>query len=488
MPRPRLHPERAAGTATDRPGRVRYRTRFVDAAALEATQAGVVTAEPAFEPRVRVIGRVDDAADAVRANVQDAARAVLTWLASSVGHRGPDDLETTLDRCLRPGPDIERVNYAALAAEVSRVTGTELTAKRVQTAVAHLRRARRRAAEEAEPRAAERTAVPSAHAALNAMLRDRYDELSHADPASAPARDAAVEVLAVVRAAAGRLIDRDFGEGILPGVDRSATGGRFLGFIGSVLKDEADESPTGLGGRGPALLLRRLMTTLSDHAGRGRAEADMRLVLHGAEVVTVLMGECSLPGVMAHLNVMVAGRDLVETDLYVAEMLRLAGLAEALHEDATTESLRQHARRLPEDRRLPSPIRVSSYCRSNAATRLYDRIHRGELDPYAPALADATRRMTYLELADATHDAMLARDGGFTLTLTTEFLRHVVHARVTGDAAVLDAYLTRLGEAKALDRLEALVRYENNDALVAEAHDHAVRVYPSLQNQLICAA
>ena len=214
----------------------------------------------------------------------------------------------------------------------------------------------------------------------------------------------------------------------------------------------------------------------------------MRLVLHGAAAVTSLMGECSLPGVMAHLNVMVAGRDLVETDLYVAEMLRLAGLAEALHDDAATEGLRQYARRLPEDRRLPSPIRVGSYCRSNAATRLYDRIHRGEFDPHAPALADASLTMTYLQLADATHDAMLARDGGFTLTLSTEFLRHVVHARVAGNTAALDAYLSRLGQAKALDRLEALVRYENNDALVAEAHDHAVRVHPSLQNKLICAA
>ena len=151
MPRIPLQPETASRTKAGRPGRVRYRTRFVDAAALEATQAGV-DPEPAVEPRVRVIGRVDEAADAVRANVQDAARAVLTWLASSVGHRGADDLETTLDRCLRPGPDIERVNFAALAAEVTRVTGVELTPKRVQTAVSHLRRARRRETETAELR------------------------------------------------------------------------------------------------------------------------------------------------------------------------------------------------------------------------------------------------------------------------------------------------------------------------------------------------
>ena len=482
MSRSPKQPETVSRTAAARPVRRRYRTRFVDAAALEATTAGIEQ-EPPVEPRVRVIGRVDDAADAVRANVQDAARAVLTWLASVVGHRGDGDLETTLDRCLRPGPDVERVNYAALAAEVSRVTGVELTAKRVQTAVAHLRRARRRKAEAAALHRVKSTGAAGLQS-LEATLRDRFDELAAAECGGLPARDVAVEVLAAVRAAAGRLIDRDFGEGIVETLDRPSTGGRFLRFVGSVLQE--DDAPATGSAAAPAL--RRFMQTLAEHPGRGRSEADMRLVLDGAKVVSTLVGEASLPGVMAHLNVMVAGRDLTDTDLYVAEMLRLAALAEALHDDPATERLRQHARRLPEDRRLPSPIRVSSYCRSNAATRLYDRIHRGDLDPHATALADATGTSTYLQLADATHDAMLARDGGFTLTLTTELLRHVVHTRVTGDRAALDAYLHRLGEAKALDRLEALVRYENNDALVAEAHDHAVRVYPSLRNRLICAA
>ena len=482
MPVSPPQPDARSRGGAARPGRVRYRTRFVSGAALEATPAESEH-EPVAEPRVRVIGRVDDAADAVRANVQDAARAVLTWLASVVGHRGDGDLETTLDRCLRAGPDVERVNYAALAAEVTRVTGVKLTAKRVQTAVAHLRRARRRAAEAAAATPS-RPGVAAAYSAMATRLREASAGLMDAKPGDPLAREVAVEVLAAVRAAAGRLIDRDFGEGIDRALDQPAAGGRFLRFVGTVLQE--DDSPAAGSLSGPEL--RRFVRSLDGYTDRGRSEADMRLVLHGARVVSKLMGEASLPGVMAHLNVMVAGRDLTDTDLYVAEMLRLAGLAEALHDDPATERLRQHARRLPEDRRLPSPIRVSSYCRSNAATRLYDRIHRGDLDPHAPALADATGKRTCLQLADATHDAMLARDGGFTLTLTTEFLRHVVHARVTADAAALDAYLHRLGQAQTLDRLEALVRFENNDALVAEAHDHAVRVYPSLQNRLICAA
>ena len=484
--------------APTRPARVRYRTRFVDGAMLESTPAPAAddAGRAASPPGLRVVGRVDDAASAVRANVRDAARAVLTWLAATVGHRGDGNLDATLDRCLRPGPDVERVNYAALAAEVSRVTGIKLSAKRVQTAVTHLRKAQRR-----KRRAAADAPQPTpgdAVAGLDRRLRHDFDELETGDAAAGERlrREVGLEVLAAVRAAAGRLIDRDFGEGIPGALDLRAAEGRFLRFLRGSLADGTSEEVAGAA-RGLGHHLRQLMFTLAEHREIGRAEADMKLVLHGARVVTALCGEASLPGVMAHLNVMVAGRDLADTDLYVAEMLRLAALADALHDDAATATLMHHVRRLPEGRRLPSPLRVASYARSNAATRLYDRIHRGELDPHAPALAappstrapgvgTATGTVTYLALAHHTHDAMLARDGGFTLTLTTELLRHVVTARVTADAAPLDAYLQRLGEAKALDRLEALIRYENNDALVAEARAHVVRVWPGLQDQLIC--
>ena len=185
--------------------------------------------------------------------------------------------------------------------------------------------------------------------------------------------------------------------------------------------------------------LRRLLVALAESSACGMgadagAESDVNLVMHGGRVVACLLGVDSLPGVMAQLNVLVAGRSLIQTDLYVAEMLRLAERAEALHDDAETKRYLTWVRRLPEDRRLPSALRVASYCRSNAATRIYDRVFEGTLDANALALADATRPpRTYLQLADAAHDAMLARDGGCTLTLTGAFVRHVVAAKLSGD-------------------------------------------------------
>ncbi len=213
----------------------------------------------------------------------------------------------------------------------------------------------------------------------------------------------------------------------------------------------------------------------------------MKLVMHGATVVGTLLGVDSLPGVMAQLNVLVAGRGLIHTDLYVAEMRRLAELAESLRDDSATATYLNWNRRLPEDRRLPSPIRVASYCRSNAATRLFDRIFAGDVPADEPCLGDTHRppRPAW-QLACDTHDAMLARDSGFTLTLTTDLIRRTVEAHLADDPAPLDDYLTTLGPAKTLQRLEDLIRFENNDELIAAARARIAAVYPELRHKLVC--
>ncbi|MEM6459561.1 MAG: hypothetical protein AAF710_09245 [Planctomycetota bacterium] len=485
MTRPALHPEFDRVTPTPEGDtsdtRQRWRTVFVDGTLLDATVPGVDDGH-VETPSVHVVARSADEVAAVRKNVQDSARAVMAWLAAVVGHEGKTDLSDVLDRCLRPGPDIERVNYAALAEDITRVTGVELTAKRVQTAVSHLRVAHRKKADAARAEATpKRDEMRARLTELDAKLRAYHDTLSRGDDA-AQRREIGTEVLTAVRCAAGRVIDRGFGEGIPDTVDLHALEGRYLGFVRDTLRQglfDGDRSP------GLEAELRRLLITLADHDAT--AEADMKLVMHGSAVVGALLGIDSLPGVMAQLNVLVAGRGLIDTDLYVAEMRRLAGLAEALHDDAATTRYLNWNRRLPEDRRLPSAIRVASYCRSNAATRLYDRLFTGELEPDAEALADAERpARTYLELADDTHDAMLARDGGFTLTLTTETLRRVIHACLRGDDGPLHEHFRRLGPDKALDRLEALIKFENNDELVVAARRAATAVFPALRGQLVC--
>lgn len=505
--------------------RQRWRPVFVDGRLLDITtpspgmsSSGMSYAQedavPAEAP-LRVVTRLDDEVAGVRKNVQDAARAVVAWLSAMVGHEGKTNLNATLDRCLRPGPDIERVNYAAMATDIFRVTGVELTAKRVQTAVTHLRAARQKTADAAAAKAVAQAAAPASDVLRRALeqldtrLRENYGELiaGGSRDQGAVRREMGTEVLTAVRSAAGRVIDRDFGEGIPATVNLAALEDRFLRFVRDTLQRGAFQGPqktvsdtvspvitsAGKNGRGPVnpasvgveADLRRLLITLADHDAT--AEADMKLVMHGSRVVASLLGVDSLPGVMAQLNVLVSGRGLIDTDLYVAEMIRLGDLAESLHADLATKTYLNWVRRLPEDQRLPSPIRVSSYCRSNAATRLLDRLFAGDLNPDDPADADAGQpQRTYLQLATDTHDRMLDRDGGFTLTLTTHLLRHVVIAHLTGNKSDATAYLESLGPAKALDRLEALVRFDNNDDLVAAARKLVTSVYPELKRQLVC--
>ena len=494
-------PARSGGLGGAKP-RKRWRTVFVDDKALSAAAAARGTTGPTDEveaaaptaPPLQVVARLDEEVAGVRKNVRDAAAAVLTWLAAVVGHEGKTDLDDILDRCLRPGPDPARVNYAALAEDIWRVTGIELSAKRVQTAVAHLRAAHHRSADRSAPAAVETVPAPTLGqrlAALREGVSDAFDRLTAGESAerASARREIGTEVLTAVRSAAGRVIDRGFGEGIPEAVDMPALEGRFLDFVRQTLRqqhaaDTAEQNRL-TGDAQLGRVLRRLLLTLADHDAT--AEADMKLVMHGSAAVKALLGVDSLPGLLAHLNVLVAGRALIDTDLYVAEMLRLAEAASALQGDDITNKYLNWNRRRPEDQRLPSAVRIASYARSNAATRLLDRLYDGDLNPAAPALADAARPpRTYRQLAEATHDAMLAADSGFTLTLTTELLRRVVMARLDADAAPLRAYLEKLGPDKALARLEGLIRFDNNDELVAEARRAVVEAHPTLRRRLVC--
>ncbi len=484
--------------------RKRWRTVYMDGELLQATaeaRAMQSAGPPVVDAGLRVVARAEDEIGAVRRNVRDAAGAVLAWVAAVVAHdAGGGDLDGVLDRCLRPGPDVERVNYAAMAAEILAVTGVSLSPRRVQTAVLQLRSARgkriqaqRAAAQVSVAKGVSDEPLRAALQALDADLRSSFHELVEiTGPGGEAARRAmGTAVLTAVRAAAGRVIDRDFGEGI-PEHHVPHTGdleGRFLTFVRDSVRRRADE---GDAVRRVEPHLRRLLVTLADAGARAGAEtdaeSDVNVVMHGARVVSCLLGVDSLPGVVAQLNVLVTGRALIQTDLYVAEMLRLAARAEALHDDAQTKRYLTWVRRGPEDRRLPSALRVASYCRSNAATRIYDRVFEGVLDPDAAAWADASRPpRTYRQLADAAHDAMLARDGGCTLTLTGTLVRHTVSAKLDGHDLAVREHLEALGEDKALERLEALIRFENNEALVRAARDHAVAVYPKLATRLICA-
>lgn len=441
------------------------RVRYVDFADLEAKMTGRAVADAQPDARAtpgrRIITTVDKAADDVRANVRDAARAVLAWVAAVTDADAEETLNDVLDRCLKPGPDIERINYTQLAAEIASTLDLDITAKRVRSAIRHLRKAHEgRTHDMAKPSLKQKLGQ------LHERLARGYASIvDQRDEHDALRREMALGILGAVRAAAGRVIDFAYGEGIPARVDVDELESRFLDFVRDQVRDDAVGDVEAD--------LKRLLLTLG--AYDLSAESDMRLVVDGSRVVADLAGPDSLPGVMAQLNVLVAGRDLIDDELYVAEMSRLAEAAEALHDDPATRSLLNWIRRQPEDQRIPSPLRVASYCRNNAATRLGDRVFLGALDDAA----------AWLDRADQQLARMRERDGGFELIKVTELILLTAAAQQTGDAEAVTAHLQSLGDAAALDLLEKLARFDNCAPLVHAAQRHAVAALPALKHKLI---
>ncbi len=455
---------------------IRPTTRYVDWDQLEskltADRAARLSThdepEPASRHRPRLISSVDAEADHLRANVRDSAKAVLTWL-SAVTEQRDQSLDDVLDRCLKPGPDVERLNYEALAREIQQTVQADVTPKRVRTAIAHLRHSH----EQKVGRMQQQQSMRQRLDALGQSLRDQYTALieSEQQDQSSPRRQVAADVLAAVRCAAGRLIEKDFGEGIPQSIDVDQLQDRFLEFVRDVMRQGPPPAD------GPTLAddLHRLLVTLTDYDRS--AQYDMQVVVDGSRVVAELVGPDSLMGLLAQLNVLMAGRSMLDSQVFCEQMFRLANDAGDLHDDPQTKSLLNWLRRLPEDQRLPSPLRVCSYCLNNAATHILVRIFKDELPAHGPE--------QWLDRATEAIERMRQRDSGFALIKTSQLVELSVAAKLSGDAGAIEAHFKSLGRAESLRRLEDLARYESCIEVVQAAQAHAIAAIPALKHQLI---
>lgn len=423
-------------------------------------------AAPRAGRRRRVLRSVDEQVGDLRRDVQASARTVLAWMAAVVDHEEGTNLEHVLDRCLRPGPDVRALNYAALAREIRETLNVDISPKRVRTAIAHLRQSRAE-----QPAPAPAPGLAALLEPLRRKLEANHEALRRNASADVEAlrRPIAIEVLAAVRCAAGHLIENGYGEGIPDRLDLDRLQDTFLDFVRSAVSETGPDEQA-------ACLpedLHRLLVALCDFDGS--LEAHARVVVSGSRVVADLMGPDSLPGLVAQLNVLVSGRHLLDTELYCAEMLRLGRAAAALHADPNTRRFMNWVRRLADDRRVPSPIRVSSYCFNNAATHVLERLFRRELGEADP----------WLNLARGCIDHMCRRDSGFRLIRTTQLIELTVRAELSGDAVPVEDHFRSLGPAASLTLLQDLARFDNCVDLVQAARHHAVTAIPELQHQLV---
>ncbi len=451
----------------------RPKTFYVDFAKLQA-KAAPMTDPHADARRTASRGRVTTVRDEVnvlRHNVRDAAGAVLTWLASVTQHRDTGDLDRVLDKCLRPGADTSAVNYAALAQEINQALGVDLSAKRVQTAVRHIRdaSAKRHGHKTLTPDTASPT-LAQRFEALQHRLLGNHDRLVNEQGGGGQSlrRAVAHDVLCALRSAAGRLIECGFGEGIPQYADLDATRQRFVAFVRRVVRD-------GLGTDSQSTLrddLARLMSALGEHDDT--AEADMQLVVAGACVVGDLAGPGSLPGLMARLNVLMVGRPMLDSEFFVSQMLTLADAAGGLIGQRDTHAYLSWVRLQPQDRRTPGPNRVRSYCLNNAATHILQRLHTGEL-------AGAH----WFKTAQTCFDTMVKHDRGFQLVKATEAIMLCVFAELTDNPGPVRDFFAQLGGDKSLDLLSDLARFDNSDVLNRLVRRHAESVHAGIASRLL---
>jgi len=439
----------------------RPRVVTVDAGVLEAVVATDADAARRASRRSTVVS-VDAAVAGLRADVRDAARAVLTWLAVVTDHRPADrpgrrdkqdgGLDRVLRRCVRPGMGLDGLDYTALADEVWRTTNTRLSPKRVQTAVRHLRLAR--------TDLGHATARPATHVLAGSDgLVEALRAGSAAESSEFERWTLAADVLAAARSAVGRLITHDFAEGVEPGQTAEPE-------LARRFAEAADRGAW----------RDDLIHAIERHDGT--AEADVRLVLAGAAAVRRLAGAGSLVDTVAQLNVTVAGRDLIDTQTYVRRMLRVARVAERLTRDQAVKTELNRARRqTAADHRLPSPTRVMSYALNNAATRLIDRLYLGEIAPDRAGRA--------IRVARACLERMSRRDGGFRLIAVTRALLATIEAITRDDPAGADDFWRGVEADQAADLLADVARFDNCRPLVDAGFADARRVHPAAADAVI---
>jgi len=419
--------------------------------------------QKASSPRPRrIMHRVDESVQDVRANVKDAATAVTTWVAAVISHEDSQpQLNEILDDCLRPGPQLDQINYTALAQHINQTLHTDLSPRRVQTAITHLRAKRQpQTMTHAKPKlqnqlnALHQNLQANHQQLLNEAGKDQFTLYRHIG----------TEILTIVRVAAGRLIENDFGEGIANDIDIDDVESRFLDFVRDSVQNQQTNTLTND--------LHKLLVDLCDYDDS--ATCDMRLVVNGSRVVCDLLNPDSLPGVMAQLNVLVTGRHILDSELYVTELNRLSQAALDLRDDKPTTQYLNWTKRQDADRRIPSPVRVSSYCLNNLATHLYDRLFTSELDNVDH----------WLDQADKALALTKQYDSGFDLIPVTQMVSLVTHAKHRNNPQIVREHLTQLGQDKSIDLLIKLIRFDNCQALVDEAQNHAQAVYPQINRHI----
>lgn len=390
----------------------------------------------------RVINPVLTSAEAEAREKSSGQEAAIVRFFNNVltGEDRRDEFENCL--CTRKGES--RLDYDKVTEYFQEKHGILLAKGQVKCAVSNLRASMKKHIDEMTKK---QVGVANRIQDVLSLLNGLHGDLVQLDPLGQTQRDhAAISILNLVRAVVSHILPADFAENVQD-ADLDEIEGMILNFARSLPANDKEQASD-------FQLLRkdvaRLLQVLQDYDVESHSD-DLEIVEIGTRVIIDLVGQDHLCGLFAQLNIIVTIRELITASDYASEMSRLATKATELHKDEQTARLRRRISKLPEEDRLPSPIRLASYCRGNFIFRSLAGCLVGE--------------MNNLEEVQVAIETVKSLDSGFEEIASWEIAYAAVAETLSFDSVKIKAVRVKYGN-RLNDIIDSMRRHIDYQAVL----------------------
>lgn len=194
----------------------------------------------------------------------------------------------------------------------------------------------------------------------------------------------------------------------------------------------------------------------------GTPDADFDLNLSAGRLAINLVGLRNPIAPLAQLNMILPLKHMMKLAAFHADMLGLADVCEDIHRDPSCRAFVDRARKRSGAERLPSPLRIASYCLVDGATLVLHHVLAEGADPclWLPRVQEDVERIRR------------NGDGHYKLVPMTEMLLLVVDAETAPGPerprkkALLERRIKELGEKGVKKLAKLTLQCEDSDELV----------------------
>lgn len=265
------------------------------------------------------------------------------------------------------------------------------------------------------------------------------------------------EILNVVRGAVGRILPREYGEGI-EDVDVDVLEHLLLDFGTQLQSQWADRADSG---GVVAEDLRKFLSALNDYDPSTPC-SDFALLNSGARLLVELTRPDGFFGVFAKLNVYVTIDRLLPREQYLDVMQQLADEAEVLTHDHSVQAMVAGLnRQKPEGREgLPTARRLASYCLGNLVFTALDTSLIGG--------SPEKDRRSLIGRAKLAANVVALRDSSFEQNDWYKLASAAAESDLSGQDKLFDDVVKKLGTKRSFEILSR-IRQQVNQVLIVDA-------------------